>query len=74
MLEGDVGIGIAGDAEPVRVAKLEQLVDAALAGLDAGEAVTVPSMPDVRTWSTLEAARVEFLKAVMYGKVAPRYH
>lgn len=52
----------------------EQLVDAALAGLDAGEGVTVPSMLDVGTWNTLEAARVEFMKATMSGKVAPRYH
>ncbi|WP_043432624.1 SDR family NAD(P)-dependent oxidoreductase [Cystobacter fuscus] len=51
----------------------EQLVDAALAGLDAGEGVTVPSVLDVRTWQALEAARVEFMKATMSGKVAPRY-
>lgn len=51
----------------------EQLVDAALAGLDAGERVTVPSMRDMRTWDALEAARVEFLKATMSGEVAPRY-
>ncbi len=52
----------------------EQLVDAALAGLEAGEGVTVPSVLDVRTWNALEAARVEFMKATMSGKVASRYH
>ena len=52
----------------------EQLVDAALAGLDAGEEVTVPSLPDVQTWNALETARVAFMKAIMSGQVASRYH
>src|SRR5205085_3702183 len=33
------------------------LVDAALAGLDAGEAVTIPSLPDVSAWEAFENAR-----------------
>jgi uncharacterized protein len=52
---------------------LEQLVDAALAGLDAGESVTIPSMLDEQPWTALEAARREFVKALMSGKVAVRY-
>src|SRR6218665_2456637 len=52
----------------------EQLVDAALAGLDAGEEVTVPSLPDIQTWNALETARVAFMKAIMSGQVASRYH
>ena len=52
---------------------LEQLVDAALAGLDAGESVTIPSMLDEQRWTALEAARREFVKALMSGKVAVRY-
>jgi uncharacterized protein len=51
----------------------EQLVDAALAGLDAGESVTIPSMLDEQPWTALEAARSEFVKAMMSGKVAVRY-
>jgi uncharacterized protein len=51
----------------------EELVDAALAGLDAGESVTIPSMLDEQPWTALEAARTEFVKAVMSGKVAFRY-
>jgi short-subunit dehydrogenase len=51
----------------------EQLVDAALAGLDAGEAVTIPSMLDEAAWTALEAARTVFVKAMMSGKVAVRY-
>jgi short-subunit dehydrogenase len=51
----------------------DQLVDAALTGLAAGEAVTMPSMTDVATWSTLEAARIAFMKAMLSGQVGERY-
>ena len=33
----------------------EQLVDAALAGLDTGEFITIPSMLDEQAWTALEA-------------------
>lgn len=36
---------------------VDDLVDAALAGLDLGEQVTIPSLPDVAQWETLSAAR-----------------
>jgi short-subunit dehydrogenase len=39
------------------VMSAEHLVDAALAGLDAGEVVTVPSLPEVAQWDAFEAAR-----------------
>jgi short-subunit dehydrogenase len=52
----------------------EQLVDAALAGLAAGEAVTIPSMAEIGPWTTLEAARVAFVKATLSGQVGQRYH
>ena len=51
----------------------EQLVDATLAGLDTGESVTIPSMLDEQAWTALEAARAEFVKAMMSGKIAVRY-
>ena len=51
----------------------EQLVAAALAGLDAGESVTIPSMLDEQAWTALEAARSEFVKALLSGTVAVRY-
>jgi short-subunit dehydrogenase len=51
----------------------EQLVDAALAGLDTGESITIPSMLDEQAWTALEAARAEFVKAMMSGKIAVRY-
>lgn len=51
----------------------EQLVDAALAGLDAGEAVTTPSLLDAAVWDALEAARGAFMAGVSTGAVAERY-
>ena len=48
-------------------------MDAALAGLDAGESVTIPSMLDEQAWTALEVARTEFVKAMMSGNVAVRY-
>jgi short-subunit dehydrogenase len=51
----------------------EQLVDAALAGLAAGEVVTIPSMVEIEPWTTLEAARVAFMEATLSGQVGRRY-
>jgi uncharacterized protein len=51
----------------------EQLVEAALAGLAAGDAVTIPSMVEIKPWTTLEAARVAFVEAMLSGKVGRRY-
>jgi uncharacterized protein len=34
-----------------------EMVDAALAGLDLGELITVPSLPDAADWDAFEAAR-----------------
>jgi len=51
----------------------DQLVDAALAGLDAGEDVTLPSMLEQQPWTALEAARLAFMKSTLSGHVAPRY-
>jgi uncharacterized protein len=51
----------------------EQVVDAALAGLAAGEAVTIPSMVELGPWIVLEAARVAFVEAMLSGQVGRRY-
>jgi hypothetical protein len=51
----------------------DEVVDAALAGLEAGEKVTHPSMVDLDAWHALEAARGQYLQATMSGTVAPRY-
>lgn len=39
------------------VMKAADMVDAALAGLDQGELVTIPSLPDVADWEAYENAR-----------------
>ena len=49
------------------------LVDAALAGLDAGELVTLPSLPDAADWHKLEAARLALGPNLSKVKPAARY-
>jgi uncharacterized protein len=39
------------------VMSAEDMVDAALAGLDQGEIVTIPSLPDKAEWDAFETAR-----------------
>jgi len=45
----------------------EDLVDAALAGLDHGETVTIPSLPDAADWDAYEAGRQGFVAAHAVG-------
>jgi len=52
----------------------EDLVDAALAGFDLGEFVTVPSLPDVADWNNFEAARQRLRPKLSLTKPAPRYN
>ena len=40
------------------VMTVDDAVDAALAGLDAGELITIPSLPDTAHWDAYEAARL----------------
>jgi len=51
----------------------EDLVDAALAGFDKGEAVTWPSVGDDGLWNTYDAARAELFGATQTGTPAARY-
>src|SRR5215468_7677135 len=56
------------------VMSADNMVDAALAGLDQGEVVTIPSLADKADWDRYEAAR-----RAMFGKLssavpAPRYN
>jgi short-subunit dehydrogenase len=51
----------------------ENLVDAALAGFDQGEAVTWPSVADASLWDTYDAARAALFAATQTGRPAPRY-
>ncbi len=50
-----------------------QVVDAALAGLAAGETVTIPSMVEMEPWTALENARTAFMEATLSGQVGRRY-
>lgn len=51
----------------------EDMVDAALAGLDQGEFVTVPSLPDDAQWDAFESARQALKPYLSRTKPASRY-
>ena len=51
----------------------ENLVDAALAGFDKGEAVTLPSVHDAELWTTYDEAQDALFGATQVGSPAPRY-
>ncbi|CAA9283279.1 MAG: Short-chain dehydrogenases of various substrate specificities [uncultured Craurococcus sp.] len=55
------------------VMRAEDLVDAALAGLDAGEFATVPSLPDPADWAAFEAARLALRPGLSRTVPASRY-
>ncbi|MCK9282713.1 MAG: SDR family oxidoreductase [Rhodocyclaceae bacterium] len=54
------------------VMSVENLVDAALAGFDQGESVTLPSMADAGLWERYDTARSDLFAATQTGKPAPR--
>jgi uncharacterized protein len=51
----------------------DDLVDAALAGLDQGEFATLPSLPDAAQWEAFEAARVAMHPNLSRSEPAARY-
>ena len=51
----------------------EDLVDAALAGLDLGEIVTIPSLPEQAEWDAYEAARVAMAPKLSRALPAVRF-
>lgn len=55
------------------VMSAEDMVDAALAGFDAGEFATVPALPNVEDWNKFEAARVALGPNLSHSKPAARY-
>jgi short-subunit dehydrogenase len=55
------------------VMSVDDLVDAALAGLDQGEAVTIPSLPDGAEWDRFDAARRAMAGRLSSAIPAPRY-
>jgi short-subunit dehydrogenase len=60
------------DALPA-VMEVDDLVDAALAGYDRREPVTIPPLHDAGQWEAFEAARTAMLPNFMQSQPAPRY-
>jgi short-subunit dehydrogenase len=55
------------------VMKAETMVDAAFAGFDQGELVTIPSLPDISDWEAYEAARQRMIPKLSLRAPAARY-
>ncbi|MCT8176396.1 SDR family NAD(P)-dependent oxidoreductase [Variovorax sp. CY25R-8] len=55
------------------VMSAEDLVDSALAGFDAGELITIPSLPDVEDWKRFDAARQALGPNLSHSVPAARY-
>jgi short-subunit dehydrogenase len=58
---------------PEMLMDVDPMVDAALAGLDHGEAVTIPSLPDIADWQRFEAARQALGPNLSRNQPAARY-
>jgi uncharacterized protein len=62
------------DALPAEmVMEASDLVDAALAGLDRGEAVTMPTLADEALWENFEQERGALVPQLSTRQSAPRY-
>ena len=55
------------------VMRADEMVDAALAGLDQGEVITVPSLRDAADWQAYEAARQKLIPNLSRRVAALRY-
>lgn len=53
--------------------EVDEMVDAALAGFDAGETVTIPSLPDAQDWAAANAARLKLGPNLSRQHAAARY-
>ncbi|PWU10522.1 MAG: SDR family oxidoreductase [Terriglobia bacterium] len=58
---------------PEIVMSAEDMVDAALAGFDQGEPVTIPALPDAGQWESYEAARQALRPNLSRARPAGRY-
>ena len=52
---------------------VNDMVDAALAGFDAGEVVTIPALPDMADYDAYIAARAALRPNLSLARPAPRY-
>jgi len=55
------------------VMRPEDAVDAALAGLDLGELITLPSLPDISEWEAYDTARRNLIPKISLHTPAQRY-
>lgn len=69
---GKAGVDV-GAMPAEMVMDVEPMVDAALAGLDMGEAVTLPALPDMADFERYEAARKALGPNLSRSHPAPRY-
>jgi len=68
------GAGVDIDTLPAAMLmEVEAMVDAAIAGLDSGEAVTIPSLPDMADWEAYERARLALQPNLSRNLPAARY-
>lgn len=51
----------------------DQLVDAAMTGLEDGEEISIPSLQDMQVWESVEELRKQFLSRALSGAVSDRY-
>jgi short-subunit dehydrogenase len=58
---------------PERVMEVGELVDAALKGLELGEHITIPSLPDVQQLADAESARLKLGPNLSWAHPAERY-
>jgi hypothetical protein len=58
---------------PRSVMHVDNMVDAALVGLDRGETVTMPSLPDIAEWEAYEATRQKMIPQLSRSAPALRY-
>ena len=66
------GVGLK-SLDPATIMTAEDCVDAALAGLDRRETVTLPSVDDPQLWAAFDDARLKLFAASQTGKPASRY-
>ncbi|WP_109123929.1 SDR family oxidoreductase [Dyella sp. C11] len=62
------------DAIPAHmIMEVDEMVDAALAGYDMGEVVTIPSLPDIDEWNRFDEARRRMAPELSLSVAADRY-
>ena len=65
--------GSSADEHHKDMISVEDLVDAAIVGLDQGELITIPSLPDILDWEAYEDARLNMMPKLLRNVPAPRY-